>query len=135
MNAADILSNAKRFQASRRGLTRAQELKWFGETLGVEEVRLLRLLGYSPQSLRGRGVAGESLVKLAELKPEQTLWVTELFRELADRTGYDVGQMKVLLRPVEAIRPSPPLPIVGSAGPDSYRSFLNYLRSPAVVSK
>lgn len=97
MNNTDHLDRALKLRAQTENLTRPEELKWYVDQFQIEEPRLLRLLGYTPASVKKLTGEGRSLIELAEAKPEQTIWVTELFRELADDVGYDLQKMKQFL--------------------------------------
>jgi hypothetical protein len=100
--ATAILTNAKKFREHTAGLTRAQELKWYRDVLGIEESRMLGLLDYTPADVRKRKAAGATFEELAEARPDRALWVSELFRELADRSGYDMARLSALLKPAKA---------------------------------
>jgi hypothetical protein len=89
--APTILDRAESFREQTKGMSRAQKIQWFGSKLGVDEWSLLRLLGYSPASIRRRTAKGATFTDLAEAKPDQTIWVSELFFDLFDRSGYDLA--------------------------------------------
>jgi hypothetical protein len=142
--ATDVLANAKQFRDRTGKLTRAQELKWFGDTLGIDEFRMLRLIGYSPAVIKKRKAHGATFEDLAEAKPEGTVWVSELFRELADRSGYDMERLGDHIRR-RGVRPkatanqhkaSPQRTNTGllrgirAGGPGVFDAFASYLGSP-----
>ena len=84
-----ILENAKRFRDQTIGMSRAEHIQWFGTKLGIDEAELLRLLGYAPGQILKQKAKGATFTELADAKPDQTVWVSELLYELADRSGYD----------------------------------------------
>jgi len=89
--APTILDRAESFREQTKGMSRAQKIQWFGSKLGVDEWSLLRLLGYSPAAINRRKAKGATFTDLAEAKPDQTIWVSELFFNLFDRSGYDLA--------------------------------------------
>jgi len=86
---ATILDNAKRFRKQTSGLSRAEQIQWFGTKLGIDEAEMLRLIGYAPTEIAKKKTKGATFTELAEAKPDRTVWVSELLLELADRSGYD----------------------------------------------
>lgn len=96
--ATDILDNVKRFRNQTSGMTRAQQIQWFGSKLGVGETQLLQLIGYSPTLIARQKAKGATFTELAEAKPERTVWVSELLFELADRSGYDLASLSTRLK-------------------------------------
>jgi hypothetical protein len=135
----DILANAKKFRESIGGLTRAQQVGWFRKELGLDESQILRLLGYKPADIVKRRAAGATVEELAAARPEKAIWVSELFRELADRSGYDINRLREFIRRSGAMATtaktgSPRRPGVGDllrsidvGGPDVYDNLALYL--------
>lgn len=128
------------------------QLEWFCHQLGIDKRRFLRLLGYTPTEIREAQM--KSVEELAAAKPDQSLWVAELFKELADRAGYDMKHLAEILhsRPVEAPeagrenRPAGYIPRlrygpedrrvvlleeIARGGPQVFDRLVEYLRVPA----
>ncbi len=89
---SEVLKRARAHAAEVQPLTRPQELAWYGPNLRIRPEVLLRLIGYRADVAKRHAAKGESVEELAAKKPDDTLWVTELFREVIDRNGYDVGR-------------------------------------------
>jgi hypothetical protein len=142
---ATALAKAKQFSEQTEGLTRAQQLKWFIDHLGLGEPQVLALIGYSPAEIQKRDKGGIPFEKLAEAKPEETLWVSELFLELVHRAGYDMDRLLARLK--QAAFPSDDRPKANGAatsvpellreiragGPDVFSNLTDYLRLPQPV--
>ncbi len=101
-----ILDRAKTYSAEIHKRTRAQQLAWFGEQLEIAPETLLRLLGYAPKAIREKLQVGATVEELAEKKPDETLWVTEILRELVSQHGYEVDRVAKSFRQPYAIHPS-----------------------------
>ena len=147
MATSEILTRSKQYSAEIHDRTRAQQLKWFGEEFSLPSEVLLQLVGYKPAEIKKHLAKGRSIEALAEKKPEGTIWVTELFRELAFRGGYDMASIAKSFRespPGDSPSPFRPLPParkpaasrmrrellrrIGSGGPRVYTDLTNYLR-------
>jgi hypothetical protein len=143
MTTTDVLTNAQGFREQTSGLTRAQQLQWFGRALGIDEGRLLELIGYPPTEVRNQKATGVTFEKLADTRPEQTLWVTELFRELADRSGYAMPRLRELLHTPRPARPESGKKIgteeilreIQRGGPDVLELLTDYLRPPLSTTR
>lgn len=92
---SDALKRAKAYAAELQPLTRPQQLAWFGRKLRIRPEVLLRLIGYSSAVAKKHAANGESVETLAEQKPDGTLWVTELFREMVARRQYSLERTVV----------------------------------------
>ncbi len=150
-----ILDRAKKYSAEIQKRSRAQQLAWFGEQLEIAPVPLLRLVGFKPKTLREKLATGVTVAELAETKPDGTLWVTEIFRELVHRNGYDIARLAKTLRepPSEAAPITPAtdkskgkpyrasngllsllVRKVGAGGPQVYDDLTEYLRLSKAAS-
>jgi len=102
MSTSALLERVNQYSVEIQKRTRAQQLVWFGERFGIAPEPLLRLLGYTPKTIREKLSAGETIEELAEKKSEETIWMTEIFREMVHRNGYDVDRLaKSLAVPLE----------------------------------
>ncbi|MCU0704551.1 MAG: hypothetical protein MUF18_11295 [Fimbriiglobus sp.] len=143
----EVLKRARKYAAEVQKLNRPQQLVWFGQKLSIQPEVLLRLIGYRSDVAKRHAERGESVEKLAERKPDETLWVTELFREMVFRHGYDVPKVaKTFHGPVpEAVevpisttaskssRPKRGVPglllrKIRTGGPSVYRDLTDYVR-------
>ena len=95
---SEILERAKKYSAEIQKRTREEQLAWFGEQFDIPPEPLLRLVGYSPKSVRAKLASGATVVELARNKPKGTLRMTEIFRELVSRCGYDVKRVAKTFR-------------------------------------
>lgn len=89
----EVLKRARKYAAEVQQLNRPQQLAWFGQKLSIQPEVLLQLIGYRSDVAKKHAERGASVEKLAERKPDGTLWVTELFREMVFRHGYDVHKV------------------------------------------
>ena len=132
--ATNVFANARQIREAMKGMTRAQELKWYGEELSIPDTILLKLLGKKNKPVMGgKGITTKPyLVHVAEKKPDQALWVSELFRELVDRSGYDLKRLKGTIHKSAdmktRIKPAQLLKKVNSGGPGVFDSFVEYLQ-------
>ena len=143
-----ILDRAKKYSAEIQKRSRAQQLAWFGEQFDIGSETLLRLVGYSPAEIKRQLASGATVVELAKKKLEGTIWVTELFRELVAKHGYEVdGVARSFREPVRDADLPPvskglgkaPAPLkrvqkvlfrkVKSGGPQVYTDLTNLIRA------
>lgn len=155
MKTTDMLINAERVRNQTAGLTRAQELKWLVDTFSIDEILVLRLLGYSRKQIEQLRNGGVSFVALAARKQSRTIWATELFRDLIDKFGYDIDRLSAYLK-TPAFPPGTPIGqsiksktegkatgppkrlvsvrILRQGGPNVVGHLADYLRSPAIAN-
>ena len=134
MSSTMILKNAKRVQEALGSRSRADELRWYGQELRLDDAALLRLLGYTPAEIRRH--AGTDFVTLANARPDQTIWVTELFRGMIHWAGYDLTALaETLHEPTDKLKrdgsdlsPEELLNAIATGGPNVYRLLEMYLR-------
>ena len=88
---SEVMKRAKAYVAEVQLQNRAQQLAWFGQKFRIRPEVLLRLIGYRADVAKRHAARGESVEALAASRPDATLWMTELFREMVHRHGYDVG--------------------------------------------
>jgi len=79
-------------------LSRPKQLAWFGSQLDIPDAHLLRLIGYASGKARELIRKGQTVEELASAKPEGTLRLTEILREMTSREGYDLSRVAASLR-------------------------------------
>lgn len=129
-----VLNRAQKVREAMDGKSRAQELAWYGQTLDIPDPVMLKLLGSKPsKKAAGKGATAKSrVVAVAERKPDKTIWVSELFRELVHRSGYDISRLKSAIHELpdrdQIEKPAQLLKKVAAGGPGVYESLVTYLR-------
>ncbi len=74
--------------------TRADELAWYADWLKIDPAAILALMNESADGLETRKQRKQKLIEAGENNPQATIWITEMFRELASRTKYDLDQLQ-----------------------------------------
>lgn len=130
MEMNEVLMRAKKFAAEIQPLSRSQQLAWFGQKLSIQPEILLRLIGYSDEFADKFVSSGRCFYDLANQKQKETLWITELFREIVSRGQYNVEQLahEISLPPVYTSDDNNLLHKIGMGGPSVYINFVDYIR-------
>jgi hypothetical protein len=114
--------------------TPLDQLRWFCTRLGIEERRMIRLMGLSPTDTH-------ALDEAVREAPDAAIRVVELLLDLVDRFNFDTKKLSETLHQTSAgITPGAEskntlLKHIIAGGPDVVWDLLEYLRLPDVETR